>query len=79
VTVAVADTKTVRRSSFRYARASTRSTCSITPTHTRRGHGIGVSRSRPPIRRSNNPKRRQRCNTTPTPNLLSLSRPLEVR
>ena len=43
--------------------------------------GIGVSQSRPPIRRSdNNPKRRQRC-TTPTPNLLSLSRPdpLEVR
>jgi hypothetical protein len=79
VTVAVTDTKTGEAFELPYATASTRSTCSITPTHTRRGHGVGVSPSRPPIRRSDNPKRRQRCNTTPTPNRLSLSRPLEVR
>ena len=79
VTVAVTDTKT--GDAFELpVREGERSRCSITPTRTRRGHSNGVSRSRPPIRRSdNNPTRRQRCTTTPTPDLLSLSRPLEVR
>ena len=80
VTVAVTDTKTGEAFEVPVREGEHALEVFITPTHTRRGHGIGVSRSRPPIRRSdNNPKRRQRCNTTPTPNLLSLSRPLDVR
>jgi hypothetical protein len=79
VTVAVTDTKTGEAFELPVREGVRALEVFITPTRTRRGH-FGVSRSRPPIRRSDNPKRRQRCNTTPTPNLLSLpTRPLEVR
>jgi hypothetical protein len=83
VTVAVTDTKTGEAFELPVhegERALER--CSITPTRTRRRLSNGVSRSPSPIRSShNNPKGRQRCITTPTPNLLSPSRPdrLEVR
>jgi hypothetical protein len=79
VTVAVTDTKTGEAFELPVREGEHALEVFITPTHTRRGHG-GVSRSRPPIRRSDNPKRRQRCKSTPTPNLLFLpTRPPEVR
>ena len=80
VTVAVTDTKTGEAFELPVLEGERAREVFHTTTRTRRGHSIGVSRSRPPIRRSdNNPKTRQRCNTTPTPRLLSLSRPLELR
>jgi hypothetical protein len=79
VTVAVTDAKTGEAFELPVPKGERALEVFHTPTHTPGGHCIGVSPSRPLIRRSDDPERRKRCDTTPRHSLLSLSQPLEVR